>query len=185
MDRRPSVARLVKDRDVYYTIRWSALKKSDKYDIVRSVPSEAGIYEIYYMDDYGKLCLFHVGKSWYGGLRNEIRLRTDQELENDAHRRSILEEYDSYYRWSLITSSDDMADILFFYRPDLSAGGRDSPRVRALRADLRQGSGLGQDRDDLGCGTPRPERGMQRSGRAAPRSGRPSAQVFCSRSTMA
>jgi len=115
VDRRPSVNRLVRDRDVYYTIRWSALKKSDKYDIVRSVPSEAGIYEIYYMDDYEKLCLFHVGKSWYGGLRNEIRLRTDQELENDARRRSILAEHDSYYRWSLVSSSADMADILFFY----------------------------------------------------------------------
>ena len=62
---------------------WSRLRKSDKYEIVKSVPSEAGIYELYYMDEKGKLCLFHVGKSWYGGLRNEIRLRTDVELETD------------------------------------------------------------------------------------------------------
>ncbi len=104
-----------RDRDVYFTIHWSRLKKSDKYDIVRSVPSEAGIYELYYMDDHGKLCLLHVGKSWYGGLRNEIRIRTDEELEDDARRRSILTEHDSYYRWSLISNSDDMADILYFF----------------------------------------------------------------------
>ncbi len=56
-----------------------------------------------------------MGKSWYGGLRNEIRIRVDAELEKDAARRSILEDRDCWYRWSLLSSSDDMADLLFFY----------------------------------------------------------------------
>jgi hypothetical protein len=115
VDRKPVVQKLVRARDAYYTVSWSRLRKSDKYEIVRSVPSDAGIYELYYMDEKDKLCLFHVGKSWYGGLRNEIRLRTDKELENDAARRALLEEHDSWYRWSLLSSSDDMADILFFF----------------------------------------------------------------------
>jgi len=115
VDRKPVVSRQVKGRNAYFTVSWSRLKKADKYDIVRSVPSEAGIYELYYMDRAGKLCLFHVGKSWYGGLRNEIRLRTDQELENDAARKTILSKYDSWYRWSLVSNSDDMADLLFFF----------------------------------------------------------------------
>jgi hypothetical protein len=96
-------------------VSWSRLRKSEKYEIVRSVPSDAGIYELYYMDFKKKLCLFHVGKSWYGGLRNEIRLRTDAELENDAARKSLLEKYDCWYRWSLLSSSEDMADLLFFF----------------------------------------------------------------------
>jgi len=115
MDRKPTVERLVRARDVYFTVSWSRLRKSDKYEIVGSVPSEAGIYELYYADDKGKLCLFHLGKSWYGGLRNEIRVRTDAELERDPARKSILEERDCWYRWSLVSSSDDMADILFFF----------------------------------------------------------------------
>ena len=94
---------------------WSRLRKGDKYEIVKSVPSDAGIYELYYMDFKKKLCLFHVGKSWYGGLRNEIRVRTDAELETDAERRALLNRYDSWYRWSLLSSSDDMADVLFFF----------------------------------------------------------------------
>jgi hypothetical protein len=114
-DRRPIVQKLVRDRDVYFTVSWSRLKKSDKYEIVRSVPSDAGIYELYYMDERRKLCLFHVGKSWYGGLRNEIRLRTDAELEIDPKRRTLLEEEECWYRWSLLSNSDDMADILFFF----------------------------------------------------------------------
>jgi hypothetical protein len=115
MDRKPIVQKLVKGRDAYFTVSWSRLRKSEKYEIVRSVPSDAGIYELYYMDFKKKLCLFHVGKSWYGGLRNEIRLRTDAELENDAARKSLLEKYDCWYRWSLLSSSEDMADLLFFF----------------------------------------------------------------------
>ena len=115
MDRKPVVSKMTRGQDAYYTVSWSRLRKSDKYDIVRSVPSEAGIYELYYMDERGKLCLFHVGKSWYGGLRNEIRLRTDVELEKDEAHRVILEERDCWYRWSLVSASDDMADIVFFF----------------------------------------------------------------------
>ncbi len=115
MDRKPVVKKQVRGKNVYFTVNWSRLKKGDKYDIVRSVPSDAGIFELYYMDRKKKLCLFHVGKSWYGGLRNEIRLRTDAELENDKNRKALLDKYDCWYRWSLISSSDDMADILFFF----------------------------------------------------------------------
>ena len=115
MDRKPVVQKLVRGQDAYFTVSWSRLRKGEKYEIVKSVPSDAGIYELYYMDFKKKLCLFHVGKSWYGGLRNEIRLRTDAELENDAARKALLEKYDCWYRWSLLSSSEDMADILFFF----------------------------------------------------------------------
>lgn len=115
IDRKPITQKLVRARDVFYTVSWSRLRKADKYEIITSVPSEAGIYELYYMDDWEKLCLFHVGKSWYGGLRNEIRARTDVELEKDAPRKAILEEHDCWYRWSLLSNSDDMADVLFFF----------------------------------------------------------------------
>lgn len=115
MDRKPIVEKLVRGSDAYFTVSWSRLRKSEKYQIATSVPSEAGIYELYYMDQKKKLCLFHVGKSWYGGLRHEIRVRTDAELETDARRRSLLDRYDSWYRWSLLSSSDDMSDVLFFF----------------------------------------------------------------------
>jgi len=115
VDRKPIVQKLVRGRDAFFTVSWSRLRKGDKYEIVKSVPSDAGIYELYYMDGKKKLCLFHVGKSWYGGLRNEIRVRTDVELETDAGRRALLSKYDCWYRWSLLSSSDDMSDVLFFF----------------------------------------------------------------------
>jgi hypothetical protein len=124
VDRRPIVQKLVHDRDVYFTVSWSRLKKCDKYEIIRSVPSEAGIFELYSMDAKRKLCLFHVGMSWYGGLRNEIRLRTDPELEKDPERRALLEDEECWYRWSLLSNSDDMADILFFFSRTSLPGAR-------------------------------------------------------------
>jgi hypothetical protein len=115
VDRKPIVQKLVRGKDAFFTVSWSRLRKGDKYEIVKSVPSDAGIYELYYMDGKKKLCLFHVGKSWYGGLRNEIRVRTDVELETDAGRRALLSKFDCWYRWSLLSSSDDMSDVLFFF----------------------------------------------------------------------
>lgn len=116
MDEKPVVKKLVDEAgSVYFTIYWSHLKKSDKYAIITSVPSEAGIYELYTMDAKGKLNLLFLGKSWYGGLRNELRVHTDPELETDAARRSALERYDCYYRYSLLGNADDMTDIVYFF----------------------------------------------------------------------
>ena len=36
-------------------------------------------------------------------------------MEKDARRKEILEDKDCFYRWSLISSSDDMADLLYFF----------------------------------------------------------------------
>jgi hypothetical protein len=116
VDEKPVVKKLVdKKGSVYFTIFWSHLRKSDKYEIIGSVPSDAGIYELYSMDYKGKLNLYFFGKSWYGGLRNELRVHMDPELETDAARREKLEKFDCYYRYSLVGSNDDMADILFFF----------------------------------------------------------------------
>jgi hypothetical protein len=116
VNEKPIVKKLEDKRGaVYFTIYWSPLRKSEKYEIIGSVPSEAGIYELYFMDFKGKLNLFSIGKSWYGGLRNELRLHTDPELEPDLERRATLEKHDCYYRYTLVGSNDDMSDILFFF----------------------------------------------------------------------
>lgn len=143
MDRTPRVDKLVEGDRAYFTVAWSRLKKADRYDIIRAVPSEAGLYELYAMDEKGKLNLFHMGKSWYGGLRNEIRLRTDVDLEDDPVRKAVLADADCWYRWSLVSSSDDMADILWFFsrtafphRTDIHPSGRyTSVFVKEVDAD--------------------------------------------------
>jgi hypothetical protein len=100
---------------VYYTITWSALKKTDKHEIRKNVPSITGIYEIYYMDRKHGLNLMAVSKAWYGGLRNEIRQALDPELERDDQKKRILETRPCYYRYSAVSSYSDLNDLFFFF----------------------------------------------------------------------
>jgi hypothetical protein len=101
---------------VYYTLRWSPFAKADKYEITRSVPAVGGIAEIYYQDRQGKLNLFCLQRSWYGGLRAVLRERCDPILEKDPWRLSILVKWREriYYRWTNCESFADMADVMFF-----------------------------------------------------------------------
>jgi hypothetical protein len=101
---------------VYYTVRWSPFAKADKYEITRSVPAIGGIAEIYYRDYHGKLNLFCLQRSWYGGLRAVLRERCDASVEKDPWRLSTLVKYHDriYYRWTASESFADMADVMFF-----------------------------------------------------------------------
>jgi len=110
-----SVSKMVRREAAYYTIRWSRLQKADRYGILSLVPSMAGIFELYYLDRKNKLNLFIFAKAWYGGLRNHLRTATDAALEQDPARRSILERHPCYYRYALLNSYRDMADIHFFF----------------------------------------------------------------------
>ena len=109
------VAKRVRGNNVYFTIQWSQLKKADKYDIISSVPSMGGVYELYYRDDRKRLVLIERSRAWYGGLRSRIRKSVDPELQEDPRLRAILEDYDLYYRYSLLESRDDMIDIIYFF----------------------------------------------------------------------
>jgi hypothetical protein len=103
-------------RGVYYTLRWSPFAKADKYEITRCVPAVGGIAEIYYKDREGKLNLFCLQRSWYGGLRAVLRERCDASIEKDPWRLSILVKWREriYYRWTNCESFADMADVMFF-----------------------------------------------------------------------
>jgi len=96
------IAREEDARNVYYTLRWSPFAKADKYEIARSVPAIGGIAEIYYMDRKGKLNLFCLQRSWYGGLRAVLRERCDPSIEKDPWRLSVLVKWRDriYYRWT-------------------------------------------------------------------------------------
>ncbi|MCL2210880.1 MAG: hypothetical protein FWB95_03040 [Treponema sp.] len=105
-----------KGKDAYYTVQWSALAKADRYDINSKVPTLAGIFEIYWMDETERLRLFFVGQTNYGGLRSELRRITDPELcANDEKAKKILEEKEIWYRYAPTDSANIMADIVWFF----------------------------------------------------------------------
>jgi len=111
------IRKSVKDGDAFYTVRWSPIAKADKYAINGSVPAMGGIAELYYRDAGGKLNLYMLARSYYGGLRATLRVATDPETELDERRRAVLlaNEDEIYYRWSLVESQDDMSDVMFFF----------------------------------------------------------------------
>lgn len=122
VERSPIVTKLVQDQAAYYLIHWSRLAPSDRYRIIATVPSLAGIFELYYQDEASRIHRFMISKAWYGGLRAAIRRCLDAELEVDPVRRRILSERECLYRYSLLESRADMDDILFFFSKTIQPG---------------------------------------------------------------
>ena len=100
---------------IRYYVNWSPLAKSDRWEINAKVPSVAGIYEIYWMDETNHLRLFNLGQTHYGGLRSEIRRLTDAELTNDPEIKKILTDKEIWYRYAPSNSKDNMADVIWFF----------------------------------------------------------------------
>ena len=106
----------VRGEAVYYQISWSPLFLADRWAINAKVPAMAGIYEIYWMDDYKKLRMLAVGDTHYGGLRSELRRLTDPELIGDPKTAKILEDREIWLRYALTNSAATMADVVWFFR---------------------------------------------------------------------
>jgi hypothetical protein len=105
----------VDGEDVYFTVRWSKLQKADKYEINSKVPEAGGIYELYYIERGNTIKLFHLAKTWYGGLRYWLKEHVDPMKEVTANRRAFMANHEIYYRYTLIDDSDDMDDVLYFF----------------------------------------------------------------------
>jgi hypothetical protein len=120
-----------KGKNVYYFVRWSPLSPANRWIINARVPSVAGIYEIYWMDDHKHLRMLSVGDTHYGGLRTELRRLTDPELSATRRIRSILENSDIWFRYAPSNSAAAMSDVVWFFRrtyfpeePGVSHSGR-------------------------------------------------------------
>jgi hypothetical protein len=105
-----------KGSEAHYFVNWSPLSTADRWTINAKVPSVAGIYEIYWMDDHNHLRLLFVGTTHYGGLRTEIRRLTDSELTADKKTREILENREIWFRYAPSNSAAAMADVIWFFR---------------------------------------------------------------------
>jgi hypothetical protein len=103
-------------KEVHYSVKWSPLEKADRWTINAKVPSVAGIYEIYWMDDHSHLRMFSVGITHYGGLRTELRRLTDPELAENESAKKILEDEEIWFRYVPSNSAMMMADVLWFFK---------------------------------------------------------------------
>lgn len=105
-----------KGKEAHYFIKWSPLSKADRWTINAKVPSIAGIFEIYWMDETQHLRMLCVGRTHYGGLRSELRRLTDPELNEDLEAKKTLENEEIWFRYAPCNSSVMMADVIWFFR---------------------------------------------------------------------
>jgi hypothetical protein len=105
-----------KDKEAHYFIKWSPLSKADRWSINAKVPSVAGVYEIYWMDDHEHLRMLSVGQTHYGGLRSELRRLTDPELIKDPDVKKMLEDEKVWFRYAPCNSAAMMSDVIWFFR---------------------------------------------------------------------
>jgi hypothetical protein len=118
-------------KNVYYFINWSPLTLAERWTINAKVPSVAGVYEIYRMDERKHLRMLSVGDTHYGGLRTELRRLTDPELAATRQLRQILEDNEIWFRYAPTNSAAAMSDVVWFFRrtyfpeaPGVSHSGR-------------------------------------------------------------
>ena len=118
------IQKSLKDDDAFYTVRWSPICKADKYTIIGSVPAMGGMAELYYKDAHGKLNLYLLARSYYGGLRATLRVATDPEPAQDERRHEVLGAHEGgiYYRYTLVESQDDMSDVMYFFMSTYAPG---------------------------------------------------------------
>jgi hypothetical protein len=112
--------------DIHYFIKWSPLAIADKWEINAKVPSIAGIFEMYWMDENKRLRLFNIGQTHYGGLRSELRRLTDPDLSDNIEIKKILEDREIWYRYASSNSAAEMSDVIWFFMTVYFPG---NPRV--------------------------------------------------------
>ncbi len=133
---RASVKKRERRDRAYFTVGWSPLYPVSRYEIIASVPSMPGIWEIYWLEKSRKPRILKLGAAWHGGLRHSIREQTDPTLPAGMPLRAYLESGDCYYRFTIVESRLDLADlysVVLSRRPVQQAAAKPTGRYREVR----------------------------------------------------
>lgn len=103
-----------KDQSAYFTVRWSPFIRLSKNRIRGGVPSEAGIFQLY---SHRKASLELLGtyQAFYGGLRSTFLEILDEDCQIAFPDKEMLREEETYLRYSLSSSREDLSDILHHF----------------------------------------------------------------------
>ncbi len=98
----------------YYKVRWSPFIRLDKWKIRSMIPSEAGIYQ-FYNNKGGTLTLLSTHQAFYGGLRATFLEILDEDCPISFPDKINLRESETYLRYSISSSKDNLRDMLHHY----------------------------------------------------------------------
>ncbi|MFP4643456.1 MAG: hypothetical protein ACLFM0_03800 [Spirochaetales bacterium] len=110
----PAVSKQIRGDDAYYTVVWSRIQRATKSTVIGSVPSVAGIFELYVVDQGNTPNLVRTSRAWYGGLRHALRELSDPHACKDRRILMFLKSRSLYFRYTACESNDDMDDVLSY-----------------------------------------------------------------------
>ena len=109
-----AITKRVRGQDAYYTVVWSHIQRASKSAVIRSVPSVAGIFELYVLDQGNTPNLIRTRRAWYGGLRHSLREYGDPTVCKDRRVLSLLKSKRLYFRYTVCHNPDDLNDVLSY-----------------------------------------------------------------------
>lgn len=107
----PQVSKLIHRERAFYTIEWAALEPVSRHSINAGVPSLPGVWEIYWLENARIPHLLKMGRAWYGGLRNVLRIEADGSALQNRDMQKELEGGDAYYRYTVCTIAPDLEEV--------------------------------------------------------------------------
>lgn len=111
----PHVDKRTKDDSAYFTIWWSPVLPLEKRVVAGRVPSLPGVFEIYRDEGGRRPQLVGRARAYYGGLRNTLRGLIDSISPYPLNGRLLDLSMPHYVRYTVLSSPDDMDDILYFF----------------------------------------------------------------------
>ncbi|MBN2658127.1 MAG: hypothetical protein EH225_13235 [Calditrichaeota bacterium] len=111
----------IRNPSAYYTVHWSPFIRLSKDRIRSTVPSEAGIFQVY-QNRGGNLELMGTHQAYYGGLRSIFLEIMDEDCQIAFPQKERLREGETYIRYTLSSSRDILRDILHHYTGSESSG---------------------------------------------------------------
>jgi len=107
--------------NAHYTVRWSPWVEIEKYTVLKSLPSESGILEIY--EKKGRLLdLKDRILAYYGGIRNTLLELLDPDSQREYSGKTSLIEGNGFCRFSITPHYQELADLMHFYAGSPSSG---------------------------------------------------------------
>jgi hypothetical protein len=109
-----SIKRTADAEKISYLVKWSPYYEMDKYLIRNSIPSEGGLYQLFYK--HNRLLHFMTTRmAFYGGLRNTLlEILDPQSSREDPLKRAVLN-LPCFTRFALTPYSDDLENLCYYF----------------------------------------------------------------------
>lgn len=127
-----SITHEERGRDALFTVRWSPFIRLSKQRIRSQVPSEAGIFQLF-CHRKASLELIGTYQAYYGGLRSTFLEILDEDCQIAFPNKEMLRQEETYLRYTLSTSRDDLRDILHHF-----TGSESSARFQEVFVEERE-----------------------------------------------